>query len=136
MSVEAFAREAGLPIRDLGLLRSALTHRSFVNEHSEASADNERLEFLGDAALDFLSAALLYRRFPDTDEGKLTRIRSALVCTEQLAAFAQEIGLGEALDDQSGGLRTGPSRGGSIWRVADTSASATRHLEGLRGPES
>jgi ribonuclease-3 len=95
--VEAFAREAGLPIRDLGLLRSALTHRSFVNEHSEASADNERLEFLGDAALDFLSAALLYRRFPDTDEGKLTRIRSALVCTEQLAAFAQEIGLGEAL---------------------------------------
>ena len=108
MSVEAFAREAGLPIRDLGLLQSALTHRSFVNEHSEAPADNERLEFLGDAALDFLSAALLYRRFPDTDEGKLTRIRSALVCTEQLAAFAQEIGLGEALllgkgEEASGG---------------------------------
>jgi ribonuclease-3 len=58
--------------------------------------------------LDFLSAALLYRRFPDTDEGKLTRIRSALVCTEQLAAFAQEIGLGEALllgkgEEASGG---------------------------------
>lgn len=108
MSLEAFARRAGLPMRDLVLLQSALTHRSFVNEHSEAVEDNERLEFLGDAALDFLSAAILFRRFPDTDEGKLTRIRSALVCTEQLAAFAQEIGLGEELllgkgEEASGG---------------------------------
>ncbi|MCJ7512374.1 MAG: ribonuclease III [Anaerolineales bacterium] len=108
MSLEDFARQAGLPMRDLTLLQSALTHRSFVNEHSDAREDNERLEFLGDAALDFLSAALLFRRFPNTDEGKLTRIRSALVCTEQLAAFAQEIGLGEVLllgkgEEASGG---------------------------------
>jgi ribonuclease-3 len=108
VSLEAFARRAGLPMQDLALLQSAVTHRSFVNEHSEAVADNERLEFLGDAALDFLSAAILFRRFPDTDEGKLTRVRSALVCTEQLAVFAQEIGLGEELrlgkgEEASGG---------------------------------
>jgi ribonuclease-3 len=108
VSSEAFARRAGLPMRDLALLQSALTHRSFVNEHSDSVEDNERLEFLGDAALDFLSAAILFRRFPGTDEGKLTRIRSALVCTEQLAVFAQEIGLGEELllgkgEEASGG---------------------------------
>jgi len=108
VSLEAFALRAGLPIRDHAMLRSALTHRSFVNEHEGAAEDNERLEFLGDAALDFLSAALLFRRFPDTDEGKLTRLRSALVCTEQLAAFATEIGLGEELllgkgEEASGG---------------------------------
>ncbi len=108
MSLQDFARRAGLSFREPQLLQSALTHRSFVNEHSDAVGDNERLEFLGDAALDFLSAAMLYSRFPDTDEGKLTRVRSALVRTEQLATFAREINLGEVLllgkgEEASGG---------------------------------
>ena len=108
MAPDEFARRAGLAFRDPGLLWRALTHRSYLNEHSDALEDNERLEFLGDAALDFLSAAWLYRRFPEMDEGKLTRLRSALVRTEQLAAFARELGLGEALrlgrgEEASGG---------------------------------
>ncbi len=108
ISVEEFAHRAGLAFRDLGLLRRALTHRSYVNEHPETLEDNERLEFLGDAALDFLSGAWLYNRFPETDEGQLTRMRSALVRTDQLAEFAREIGLGEALrlgrgEEASGG---------------------------------
>lgn len=108
ISVEEFARRAGLTFRDLGLLRRALTHRSYVNEHPETLEDNERLEFLGDAALDFLSGAWLYKRFPETDEGQLTRMRSALVRTDQLAEFARRIGLGEALrlgrgEEASGG---------------------------------
>ena len=94
---EPFARRAQIAFRDQGLLRRALTHRSFVNEHSEALEDNERLEYLGDAALDFLIAAWLYKRFPEMDEGGLTRLRSALVRTEQLAEFAREIDLGEAI---------------------------------------
>ena len=97
MTAEELARRAGLEFADLSLLRRALTHRSYINEHPEALEDNERLEFLGDATLDFLTGAWLYNRFPEMDEGSLTRLRSALVRTEQLAEFAEEIQLGEAL---------------------------------------
>jgi ribonuclease-3 len=107
---DEFARRAGLAFRDPELLWRALTHRSYLNEHTDALEDNERLEFLGDAALDFLSAAWIYRRFPEMDEGKLTRLRSALVRTEQLAIFARDLGLGDALrlgrGEESSGGRT------------------------------
>jgi ribonuclease-3 len=96
-SPDQFARKANLTLKETGLLTRALTHRSYVNEHQDSVEDNERLEFLGDAALDFLSGAYLYKHFPEMDEGQLTRLRSALVRTEQLAAFAQEIELGESL---------------------------------------
>lgn len=97
MYPEKFAHTAGLVFNDPHLLRRALTHRSYVNEHPETLEDNERLEYLGDAALDFLTAAWLYNHFPEMNEGQLTRLRSALVRTEQLAAFAEEIFLGEAI---------------------------------------
>jgi ribonuclease-3 len=108
LTPEEFAGRAGLEFKDQGLLARALTHRSYVNEHAEAGEDNERLEYLGDACLDFLSAAWLYKRFPEMDEGQLTRLRSSLVCTEQLAAFGNELGLGEAIllgkgEEASGG---------------------------------
>src|SRR4030042_1503846 len=60
---EEFARRAGLAFRDPELLWRALTHRSYLNEHTDALEDNERLAFLGGAGLGFLSAASLYRRF-------------------------------------------------------------------------
>ncbi len=90
------------------LLTRALTHRSFVNEHPEALEDNERLEFLGDAVLDFLVGAWLYNHFPEMAEGGLTRMRAALVGNEQLASFARQIRLGELMrlgrgEDDSGG---------------------------------
>ncbi len=97
MDLEQFAQKAGLKFRDSSYLRRALTHRSYVNEFPEALEDNERLEFLGDAALDFLTASWLYNRFPEMDEGQLTRLRSALVRTEQLAEFAEQIELGKML---------------------------------------
>lgn len=97
MTLEDLARNAGIDFADPALLRRALTHRSYVNEHSEALEDNERLEFLGDACLDMASAAWLYARFPELDEGELTRLRSSLVRTEQLAEFAGELRLGEAV---------------------------------------
>ncbi len=71
------------------MLSRALTHRSFLNEHPEALEDNERLEFLGDAILDFTVGAWLYQHFPEMAEGDLTRMRSALVHTERLAEFAR-----------------------------------------------
>src|SRR3989337_1556154 len=74
---------------DPSLLERALTHRSYLNEHPElALDDNERLEFLGDAVLDFVTGAWLYNRFPEQREGRLTSLRAALVKTETLGQFA------------------------------------------------
>jgi ribonuclease-3 len=97
-----------LPFKNLLLLTRALTHRSYINEPPEALEDNERLEFLGDAVLDFISGAWLYNHFPEMAEGELTRMRSALVCTPQLADFARALNLGPAMrlghgEDQAGG---------------------------------
>jgi ribonuclease-3 len=91
------AKRLGLPFQDNFLISRALTHRSFVNEHPEAIEDNERLEFLGDAVLDFLVASWVYHRFPEMAEGDLTRTRSALVHTESLASFARKIHLQNAM---------------------------------------
>lgn len=91
------------------LLARALTHRSYLNEHPELpSEDNERLEFLGDAILDFIVAQWLYRRFPDLPEGRLTSIRAALVRTEKISEFANQLALGDQLrlgrgETESGG---------------------------------
>lgn len=82
------------------LLRLALTHPSYAHEHPEEGGEehhNQRLEFLGDAAVDFLVAAWLYRRFPAYPEGTLTRLRATLVRTTALARLARYLGLGEAL---------------------------------------
>ncbi len=107
-SPAVLAKRLGLPFKNLLLLTRALTHRSYINEHSEALEDNERLEFLGDAVLDFVAGAWLYNHFPEMAEGELTRMRSALVCTEQLAEFARELDLGSAMrlghgEEQAGG---------------------------------
>jgi ribonuclease III len=103
-----FARRLHLPFSDWLLLSRALTHRSYLNEHSDALEDNERLEFLGDAVLDFVVGAWLYNRYPEMPEGDLTRMRSALVYTEQLAEFGREVNLGNAMrlgrgETQAGG---------------------------------
>jgi 23S rRNA maturation mini-RNase III len=91
------SRRLGLSFSNLSLLTRALTHRSYVNEHSQAVEDNERLEFLGDAVLDFIVGAWVYNRFPEMPEGDLTRMRSALVRNEQLAKFARKLDLASAL---------------------------------------
>lgn len=86
------------PFNDPVLLLRALTHSSYLNEHPElALEDNERLEFLGDAVLDFLSAAWLYNRLPEADEGRLTSLRAALVKTEMLAELATQLGMAEQI---------------------------------------
>ncbi|NJP12457.1 MAG: ribonuclease III [Leptolyngbyaceae cyanobacterium RU_5_1] len=79
------------------LLQRALTHRSYVNEHPEVKQHNERLEFLGDAVLNFLSGEFLYKNYPDKSEGELTRLRSALVDEQQLAKFAEALNLGNQM---------------------------------------
>ncbi len=112
-SLEEFTQRLNLPITNYLLLSRALTHRSYLNEHADAIEDNERLEFLGDAVLDFLVGDWLYNHFPEMAEGDLTRLRSALVRTEQLSEFAQLINLGAVLrlgrGEEDGGGRQRPA---------------------------
>ena len=96
-SASRLSRRLGLPVSNLSLLTRALTHRSYVNEDPTATEDNERLEFLGDAVLDFVVGAWVYNRFPEMPEGDLTKMRSALVRNEQLAVIARKLELGHAL---------------------------------------
>jgi ribonuclease III len=106
-SSASLAERLGLPFKNQLLLTRALTHRSYVNEHPEALEDNERLEFLGDAVLDFIVGAWLYNHFPEMAEGELTRMRSALVRTEQLAAFARKLDIGRAMRLGRGEIQAG-----------------------------
>lgn len=99
MSVR-LSKTLGITFTDERLLQSALIHRSFFHEHPERAGDlssNERLEFLGDAVLTFLTAEWLYARFPERSEGALTRLRAALVKRATLARFARDINLGDYL---------------------------------------
>lgn len=83
--------------RDTKLLTVALTHSSYCNENRKKgfTVSNERSEFLGDSILSVITAEFLYNRFPDADEGFLTRTRAALVCEDTLAQFANSISLGD-----------------------------------------
>jgi ribonuclease-3 len=99
---------------DVSLLEQAFTHSSYVNEHRNLQlSDNERLEFLGDAVLELLVSRFLYNKFPDVPEGKLTKLRAAIVREDSLAKFAKEchfdqyIRLGKG-EENSGG-RNRPS---------------------------
>jgi len=96
--LKALQQALGYRFHDLSLLLRALTHSSYVNEHPEdGTGDNQRLEFLGDAVLDFVAGAWVYRHYPDFDEGRMTRLRAALVRTRTLARFARQVGIGMAL---------------------------------------
>ena len=106
-SAADLAARLGLHFTNLHLLVRALTHRSFVNENPTAVEDNERLEFLGDAVLDFVVGAWVYNHYPEMQEGDLTRMRSALVRTDTLAKFARQLDFGSALRLGRGELASG-----------------------------
>jgi ribonuclease-3 len=95
------------------LFLQALTHKSWVNEHKNERGSNERLEFLGDAVLEFVVSSELFSRFPDKEEGYLTALRANLVNTQNLASLAQQLKVGELLllskGEEDGGGRENPS---------------------------
>lgn len=98
----------GYRFNDPALLEAALTHRSAGKQNYE------RLEFLGDAVLNFAVAGLVFAEYPDANEGDLSRYRAALVSGHSLAEAAARLGLGEQLRLGSGELKTGGFRRGSI----------------------
>lgn len=104
--------------KDNDLLVQALTHKSWVNEHKGERESNERLEFLGDAILEFIITENIYKTFPEEQEGYLTALRANLVNTTNLASLAMRIGVGQELF-----LSKGEEEGGgreNISLLADT----------------
>lgn len=83
----------GIVFHNVNLLEQAFTHSSYVNEHRNLNlSDNERLEFLGDAVLELLVSKYLYDEFPEMPEGKLTKLRAAIVREDSLSMFAKDCG--------------------------------------------
>lgn len=90
-------QKIGISFSDKRLLRRAFIHKSFLNESAQEKESNERLEFLGDAILEFIVSEHVYNRFPQEAEGHLTALRSRLVNTQSLALSARDLGLGSLL---------------------------------------
>jgi ribonuclease-3 len=111
---------AGVSFNDGILLKQAFVHSSYLNENPDfAPSSNERLEFLGDAVLDFVAAERLYREFPELSEGELTAIRATLVCRQTLAKAAFSLKLGDLLllgrgEEISGGRKKETNLANSI----------------------
>ncbi|MDR0299526.1 MAG: ribonuclease III [Streptococcaceae bacterium] len=106
---ECLKNDFGIFFSDFKLLKTAFTHSSYANEkHLPKTASNERLEFLGDAALSLTISEYLYLKFPDKQEGELSKIRSSLVRTESLAKFSKKCGFDTYIllgngEEQTGG---------------------------------
>jgi ribonuclease III len=120
----------GVVFEDDTLLEQALTHRS------HGQPNNERLEFLGDAALGMITAERLFQRFPDASEGQLSRLRAQLVRRETLAAIARDISLGDYLIMGSGELRAGgQSRDSTLSDALEAVLGAVYLEQGFRACE-
>ncbi|MBQ1619838.1 MAG: ribonuclease III [Oscillospiraceae bacterium] len=109
--MQALEEKLNYHFHNVALLQEALRHSSYANEHRGANVfSNERLEFLGDSVLGFVTAEYLFAKHPTAPEGELTRIRALLVCEDSLHEVAQRLELGQYLllghGEESGGGRT------------------------------
>jgi ribonuclease-3 len=128
---EALEQAIGHRFRDRGTLEHALTHRSRANEDVTGGvADNESLEFLGDAVLGFVVAELLFVRYPDRDEGQKSKMKAALVSAPTLARLAERLGLGAHLLLGRGEEKTGGRRKHALLADGYEAVIAAIYLDG------
>ena len=120
----------GYTFNDRSLMIEALTHSSYANERHDGTVCNERMEFLGDAVLSIVTAEYLYEKFPNMPEGKLSKLRSSLVCTQSLSSFAREIMLGSFLRLGRGEQSSGGADRPSILEDAFEALIAAIYLDG------
>lgn len=107
MKLMEWLNEQELVINDLNLIKQAFIHSSYVNESKVVFEDNERLEFIGDAVLQLLSAKFLYQQIPLLSEGQMTLLRSQLVNEKALATFGRQLKINEHLILGAGELKNG-----------------------------
>src|SRR5262245_47116533 len=130
-TIAEFARGLGSKFRDRGLLARSLTHKSFANERRETSSShNERLEFLGDTVLGFVIGELIYRSFPNLQEGSLSKIKAHLVSSTTLAAKGRERRLGRYLRVGAGEARSGGGEKLSLLADGFEAVVAAIYLDG------
>ena len=111
MDFKEYGKKLGYEWKEVALLEEALTHRSYLNENREATAHNERLEFLGDAVLELSATRFLFEKYPGKQEGDLTAYRAALVNTYSIAEVAEALGMNDVLRLSKGEKRdTGRAR--------------------------
>ncbi len=122
-------KQLGYTFRNPELLQEALTHSSYCNEHPHGEACNERLEFLGDAVLGMVTGQYLYETYSNQAEGKLSKIRAAVVCEKTLAKLARKIHLGEYLLMSHGENKTGGRNRDSILSDAFEAVIAAIYLD-------
>lgn len=130
--METLQKTLSYRFRDPSLLRTALTHSSYANEHRVES--NERLEFVGDSVLGFVVADRLYRSVPALPEGRMTRIRAELVCEQSLRAVSEQLGLGALLRLGRGEELTGGRSRPSILADCVEALIAALYLDGGMAP--
>lgn len=118
--IKELQQTLGLSFSNAALLEQALVHSSYINENpANTVGHNERLEFLGDAVLDFIIADRLFKDYPGISEGDMTRLRASLVRGETLARIAGNIGLGSYLlmgkgEESTGGRNKVPNLAGAL----------------------
>ncbi|RPJ60407.1 MAG: ribonuclease III, partial [Acidobacteria bacterium] len=127
---QGLERKIGHRFKSKDLLERALTHSSLSNEEGAAWADNESLEFLGDAVLGFLVADTLFRAFPEEDEGHKSKTKSMLVSTPTLARLAARLDLGAHLMLGRGEEKTGGRRKQALLADAFEALIAAIYLDG------
>lgn len=122
-------KNIGYSFRNKELLELALSHSSYANE-KHGRQDNERLEFLGDSVLGFITAEYLFSTLENRPEGELTKLRANAVCEKSLAVFANEINLGDYILLGKGEMMTGGKERPSILSDAFESVIAAIYLDG------
>lgn len=127
---EEFQKIIGYKFRNEKLLQQALTHSSYANERHRKNADNERLEFLGDAVLEVVSSEFLFLHYPDLTEGDLTKLRASLVCEPTLAGCTSPMHLGDFIYLGKGEELTGGRRRKSILSDALEAVIGAIYLDG------
>ncbi len=128
-TVKTLMKKIGYSFKDPRLLENALTHSSYANEGNRGLKSNERLEFLGDSVLGFITARYLFER-ETGPEGELTKLRAALVCEKALFSYARQLGLGECLLLGKGEQQTGGAERPSILADAFEAVIAAIYLDG------
>ena len=135
--MQELEKKLGYTFRNPALLSEALSHSSYANEHRNAKlSSNERLEFLGDSVLGFVTAEYLFAGHPDLPEGDLTRIRAALVCEQSLYEVASKLELGRYLKLGRGEEAGGGRQRTSILADATEAVFAAVYLDGGIQPAS
>lgn len=129
--LQELEQKIGYCFQNRALLRTALRHSSYANEHRMDRLEcNERLEFLGDAVLELVSSEHLFGDFPKMPEGELTRLRASLVCEPTLAFCARELGLGDYLSLGRGEELTGGRHRDSVTSDAMEAVIGAIYLDG------